>query len=128
MVCSTSQRFRAKFLAHADTDRFPDTGICPHSQPDSYRDPERSDADQSQSDADSNSNSDRDSDPNAPGLSRSECHTNTNAGACVLLGSCCQLVRILFAVFEKRSGLSVRKSKTRQFCWRVLANCYSICD
>ena len=72
--------FRAKSLAHADTDRFPDTGICSHSQPDSDRDPERSDADQSQSDADSNSKTDRDSDPNAP-VSRSECHTDAYAFA-----------------------------------------------
>ena len=71
----TAHGFRAKSHAHAHTDRFPDTGICPHSQPDSYRDPERSNADQSQSDADSNSNADCDSDPNAP-VSRSECHTD----------------------------------------------------
>jgi hypothetical protein len=41
--CSTSQRFRAKFLAHADPDCFPDARLCADAQPDSYRDSEGAD-------------------------------------------------------------------------------------
>ena len=83
--CSTAQRFRAKFLAHADSHRFADAGLCPDPQPDSYRDSERPDAHQSQPYSKSNSNSDRDSNTNAVRLSRSECHTNAhaNASACI---------------------------------------------
>ena len=38
MACSTSQCFRAKFLAHADPDRFADTRLRTDAQPNSYRD------------------------------------------------------------------------------------------
>lgn len=99
MYSSTAQRFRAKPLAHADSVRFADTGLRPNPQPDSYRDPERSDADQSQSDADSNPNSH--SDPNAI-VSRSECHTNTYANTRVLETSCwmlsCKRVKVSFTM------------------------------
>ena len=66
---STSPRFRAKFLAHANSVRFAEfltvagssrfthAGLRAHTQPNSYRDSERSDENHSQSN--SRSNSDR---------------------------------------------------------------------
>jgi hypothetical protein len=57
MACSTSQCFRAKFLAHADSDRFPDTRLCADAQPDSYRDSQRSNQNHFQPNADPNTKS-----------------------------------------------------------------------
>jgi hypothetical protein len=59
--CSTSWCFRAKLLAHSDSDRFAHTGLRAHTQPHSYRDSERADTYQPESDAYFYSNSDRDS-------------------------------------------------------------------
>jgi hypothetical protein len=86
---SASQRFRAKSLAHPDSDCFPDARLCADTQPDANRDPKRSHAHQSESN--SYSNPDRDSDTNAI-VSRVECHPDTyaNASGCFSLG-----VRIL---------------------------------
>lgn len=82
---STAQRFRAKSLTHADTHRFPDAGLCPYPQSQSYRNPKRSDDDQSEPYSKSNPNSDSHSDPNAPGLTPSECVADTHAASRVPL-------------------------------------------
>ena len=81
---STAQRFRAKFIAHAElvSIRFADAGLCPEPQSDSYRNSEGADAYQSQPYSKSNPNSDRDSDTNAARLSRAECLADANASAC----------------------------------------------
>jgi hypothetical protein len=81
---STAQRFRAKFIAHADPVSicFADAGLCPEPKSDSYRNSERPDAHQSQPYSKSNPNSDRHSDTNAARLSRAECHAYANANAC----------------------------------------------
>lgn len=78
---STAQRFRAKFIAHADTVCFADAGLCPEPQSDSYGNSEGADAYQSQSYSKPNPNSNRDSDTNAARLSRAECLANANANA-----------------------------------------------
>lgn len=83
--CSTSWRFRAKLLTHADSDRFAHPRFRAHTQPNSYRDSKGPDTYQSEPYSKSNSNSDRNSDPNAAGLSRSKCHPDTNASSCVPL-------------------------------------------
>jgi len=103
LVCSSSQRFRAKFLAHADSDRFADTGLYPNTQPQSYGDPEVPDAHQSKSDADSNS--DRDSDTNAI-IAPSEYHTNSYANTSSHVPLAVLTVRqiLFYIVFETRSG------------------------
>ena len=84
---STAQRFRAKFIAHADSVSisFADAGLCPEPQSDSYRNSEGSDAYQSQPYSKSNLNSDRDSNTNAARLSRAECLTDANASVCIPL-------------------------------------------
>jgi len=67
LLCSISPRFRAKFLAHANSvcfaefltiaepGRFADARLCSNPQPNSHRDSERSDQNHSQSDTQSNS-------------------------------------------------------------------------
>jgi len=107
LLRSASPRFRAKSIAHADTVCFSDTGICPHAQPDSHRDPEGSDQNHSQPDPDPNS--DRHSNTNTPGLSRHECHTNAHACARVTL-----TFLPFFSFLKGIEGLSAAKAKTRQ--------------
>jgi hypothetical protein len=82
--CSTTQRFRAKFLAHTNSYGFPDAGFCRNAEPDPDRDSKGPDAHQSLPDTESNSNSDRDTNADAI-ISRSECHANTYANACLRL-------------------------------------------
>jgi hypothetical protein len=103
LLWSTSKRFRTKFLAHTDPDRFADTGLCPNAQPHSYGDPEVPDAHQSKSDADSNS--DRDSDTNAI-IAPSEYHTNSYANTSAHVPLAVLTVRqiLFYIVFETRSG------------------------
>ena len=81
---STTQRFRAKFIAHAElvSIRFADAGLCPESQSFYYRNSEGADAHQSQPYSKSNPNSDRDSDTNAAKRCRAECLADANASAC----------------------------------------------
>lgn len=78
LLCSTSYRFRTKFLTHADSSRLAHAGLYSNPQRDSYTDSEVSDENHSQSN--SHSNSDRHSDTHAI-VSRFEYHANTHANA-----------------------------------------------
>jgi hypothetical protein len=86
--CSTAQRFRTEFLAHTDSNRFPDTGLCPNSQPHSYSDSEGSHQNHFQPNPDANAHSNTDPDTI---VSRFKCHTNSHANArassCVALAA-----------------------------------------
>jgi hypothetical protein len=105
-TCSTSQRFRTKFLSHADPNGFADTRFRADTQPDSYRDSEGSDQNHSQPNADSNSHTDPDT--NAARLSRSECQTNSHANisacGCISLGAFRSARQCWSAIALKHSG------------------------
>jgi hypothetical protein len=81
---SGARYFRAKSIAHADPDRFADTGLCSDSQPVSYCDSEGADPYQSEPNTQPHSESDSHTISNAI-ISRPEYHTNAYADASVLV-------------------------------------------
>jgi hypothetical protein len=110
LVCFSSQRFRAKFLAYANSDSFPNTGLCANSEPDSCCDSEGADAHQSESYAYSNCNPESD----AIGFSRSECHPNSHANTSAFGFSsnsrsyASAMISLIFSDFRNYSLFNVR--------------------
>jgi hypothetical protein len=135
LLGSTSHRFRAKFLAHANpvrfaefftvagSSRFAHPGLCSNPQPNSHRDSERSDQNHSQSN--SHSHSDRHSHTHAI-VARPEYHPNAyaNALACCCVAGCSKgcASNVFSALFLKRTNsceLSHNKTALNAHCFSL---------